>query len=93
MVGETRCGWAGRLHGFSHLPGSGPASSKTRGATRSNSGQDHSLPELPASVRPPNHHARPQTGQDTGKTRYTDLRLTGLGERGRQFQWSGVALK
>ncbi|MFJ5825878.1 NUDIX domain-containing protein [Streptomyces microflavus] len=56
---ETRCGWGGRLHGFSHLPGSGPASSKTRRATRSNSGQDHSLPELPASVRPPDH-ARPQ---------------------------------
>ncbi len=31
MVGETRCGWGGRLHGFSHLPGPGPAPSKTRG--------------------------------------------------------------
>lgn len=31
MVGETRCSWGGRLHGFSPLPGSGPASSKTRG--------------------------------------------------------------
>lgn len=44
-----------------------------QGATRSNSGQDHSLPELPASVRPPDH-ARPQTGQATGQTRSADLR-------------------
>lgn len=28
---SARCGWGGRLHGFSHLHGSGPGSSKTRG--------------------------------------------------------------
>lgn len=31
MGAITRCGWGGRLHGFTHFPGSGPASSKTRG--------------------------------------------------------------
>jgi hypothetical protein len=30
-VGDTLCGWGGRLHGFSHLPDSGPAPNKTRG--------------------------------------------------------------
>lgn len=43
-----------------------------QGATRSYSGKDHSLPDLPASVRPPDH-ARPQTGQDTDQTRSADL--------------------
>lgn len=43
-----------------------------QGATRANCGQVQSLPELPASVRPPDH-ARPQTRQATGQTRSTDL--------------------
>lgn len=42
-----------------------------------NSGKDHSLPELPASVRPPDH-ARPQTGRDTGQTRSADLCASAL---------------
>lgn len=70
--GEPRCGWGGRLHGFKPPPRFVSRVEQDQGATRSNSGQDHSLPELPASVRPPDH-ARPQTGQDTGQSRSADL--------------------
>ncbi len=48
-------------------PRAGARVEQDQGATRPNSGQDHNLPELPTSVRPPGH-ARPQPGQDTGQS-------------------------
>lgn len=72
MGGEPRGRWGGRLHGFTHLPGLGPASSKIRGPLDHIAVRLKDLTELPASVRPPDH-ARPQPGQDTDQSRSTDL--------------------
>lgn len=62
----------GRLHGFTHLPGPGPASGMGRGPLGHIAVRPKDLPELPTSVRPP-AHARPRPRQATGQTRSTDL--------------------
>ena len=53
--------------GFTHLPGPGPASGKARGPLVQIPGRITTCPSCRASVRPPDH-ARPQPGQDTGRS-------------------------
>lgn len=60
-----------------HLPRFGSRVKQDQGATRPIPGQGHSLPELPASVRP-SDHARPQTGQATDQTRSASLEAGSL---------------
>jgi hypothetical protein len=43
---------AGRLHGFSHLPGSGPASSKTRGPLVHIAGRSKACPSCQPAYGP-----------------------------------------
>lgn len=51
-------------------PRPGPRVEQAQGATRAHYGQGQSLPELPESVRPP-EHARPPAAQDTGQSHST----------------------
>lgn len=72
--------WLGRSAPRLYLPPrSGSRVEQDQGATRAHCGQVKSLPELPTSVRPPDH-ARPQTGQATGQTRSADMRHQGSAE-------------
>lgn len=67
LTGTEARGWGGSAPWALLTSPGGARVGQGQGATRSNSGQDQSLPELPASVRP-SDHARPQPGQDTGQS-------------------------
>ena len=88
---EVRRGWGGRLHGFSHLPGQGPASSKTRGPLVQIPGRITACPRCRPAYGPL-IMLDPKPGRTPAKPAPpTCARSTGFVGRAQQYQFDASA--